>query len=72
MSWRTSLLCLYEVELHYKVPHTWSHHRGAVEAVDLGDPETELVGDVLGDGGDGEVDVLEADLQSGAVGEAGG
>ena len=54
---------------------TGGHHRGAVIAVDLGwcwrnigfsnlcDPKTKLVGDIFGDGGDGEVNVLEANLE---------
>ena len=37
-----------------------SHDGGPIEAVDLGDPQAELVRDVGGDGGDGEVHVLEA------------
>ena len=52
------------------------HHRGAVIAVDLRwwcwrnivfsnlcDPKTKLVGDIFGDGGDGEVNVLETNLE---------
>ena len=35
------------------------HDGGALEAVHLADPQPELVGDAGGDGGDGEVDVLE-------------
>ena len=52
------------------------HHRGAVIAVDLRwwcwrnivfsnlcDPKTKLVGDIFGDRGDGEVNVLETNLE---------
>ena len=56
---------------------TGGHHRGAVIAVDLRrcwrtgnvgfsnlcDPKTKLVGDIFGDGGDGEVNVLETNLE---------